>query len=964
MRSILRVLLLAALAWGTWHVLGADDGPGGPLSVAPDYADPSDPHTGDPRGVGTDASGSPRGVDSPSKTPARGESGGAAAVIEIHGRVVDSARQPVGEAAITLLVRGHVRAQAASAPDGSFVVRTPAGGGPTPERATLLARRDGYAAGTGDVWLAQALAITAEPIVLEPGHDLRVRVEIDGQPSPFATIAVVGRVGANVTPFATGAADPAGVTRFAGLAAGLYEVFATLPGRGRGMVHARLPQAEGEMAVVALGGERLLDVLVVDARSGQPLAGAEVLVGDQRTLPAPTGPGYLPALPPQRTNARGRATVRGLGLEETIYVNVEAPGYVPGVWWRSGQQIALPGVSEITVQLTRPRSVMLPIYAGAAGAPADGTPLAVELSARGPAPTGPEISARVDGAYVQIDGLSQEMAVGLLTAPDGRTARFLVRAGEDLGNAVEFLRARDVRVRIVRPGGAPVPDVALHLQPADGVGSARHGSTDASGVAVFEGLASAAMAVHLQRGDAPWGGLLLGRIDLAGEETEFEFELRDRVEVRLTVTLDGQPGLPARYVVLAAGQPVAPEEIVEQPGAGELELAMRPSTDGVPFEVILRAEGYLPAAFVCDPAAARPYALDLHAAGRVLVRVSAPPDGVYALVLERYLPDGERWVPTVSQVGPGAVPHDASDGVHAFDGLVPGRYRAIDTRTGRATDPLDVGAGARSAETALDLSASVDVHGRVFGPPGTDLAQALVLVEGRHRPSDPSTGIRVSREGRFVVRGIRGEALRLTVRHPMLRSGPTVRATGGGGVVELRLEPGPTATLRLAGDPPRGTGVTGSSTSSLEVRLLRGEEIVLAVRPTLADGAYVFGGYEPGTYTLWIGLAAGSAPWERKGVELGAGTTDLGTITPSAGATLVVRALGRAPGASFWVSATALEGPLYSRHAASGADGLQARVAGLGKGRFRIEVRTAGRDLVHEQVVEIRDEGETLVEFD
>ncbi|MDF1699716.1 MAG: hypothetical protein P1V36_00960 [Planctomycetota bacterium] len=974
MKNLLRLLLLALLAWVLWLLVdgstGEDPGDLGDGSYLD--GDSAGPGDRDLRDVERDADSmvglaNPRaGVgDDPS---ARADD---PVAIELLGRVVDARRHPVAGAQVELLVAGQRRGGATTAPDGQYRMAVRAGSGSS-ARGTLLARLEGHGTGMAGVWLAEPGTLTAPPIVLEAAYRLQGRVEVDGKPSPFAQVAVVARDGGQVTPLALQSAGPDGTVTFDGLAAGLYELYALLPGRGRGTGQARLPQPEGEVAVLALGGERLLDVIVEDARTGEPVAGASVHIGDKRTLPRPSGPGYLPALPALTTNRQGRATVRGLGLEETIYVNVEAAGYIAGVWWRSSRQVARPGTSEVRVRLGRPRRVMFPIYEGDVRPPEDGTPLAVEFSGQA-VQTLDAVSARVDGSYVVVEGLPAINASGVLTAPGGLQARFTAPAGVDMGNAVQFVAPRAVRVRVHEPGGAPVAGLALRLNPMDGSGRIPPAVTDAEGVATFPAVAAVKAGVHLRVNDTPWGGPLLGRIDLSTGEEEYTFELQQRIACVLRVRIDGESALPGRYTVTAAGQRVSSEQIVEDATTGELQVSVRPPSAERAFELQFLAEGYLPASVQIEPAEGSQveHDIELRAAGRLVARVRPPDDGRYSLGLQRLHTDRKRWVPTA---GRGRAAQASSDGVHAYEGLETGRYRVVDLRSGYESRPIDLVPGA-PVEIQVDLSDSVEVQGRVQAPAGTDLTKARVLIAGRHARAQAHAGERVGADGSFRLRALRGERVELTVTHPLLAAaaaGGRATVTAPGEAVTLRLEAGVEAFFRVAGLAGASNASSGPTRSPVQVRLYKGRvggELVRTVQPVASAGVFTFGGFTPGTYALWIGLGSHHAPYTRTGVVLGRGRTDLGSITPSAGGAILIELRTGAAGSptSIWASATAVGEPRYARHASHKPGSGPLRVTGLGKGTFQVLVRASGATgsrILYEGEVVVRGSGETRLEVD
>ncbi len=976
MKLFLRIFLTVALACVLWSLLGnMDDGVDGPQDGG-SLLDPEEGEGSGVRGANDGPSGvgdGPRGAGG-AATAAGGDTSPASTdTFELLGRVVDQRRLPIADAAVQLRIGAGTPLRATTDADGIYRFPLSLRRGVPARRGALVARRKGYGAGTGMVWLRAAGAEAVAAIVLEPAHPLRVRVEVDGKPSAFATVAVARRAGGSLTPLASGSSDSAGIAGFDGLAAGLYEVLATLPGRGRGTQKVRLPQAQGDVAVVALGSERYLDVIVEDARTRRPVSGATVTIGDKLTLPAPNGPGYLPSLPTLSTNAQGRVSVRGLGEAETIYANAEAPGYAVSVWWQAHGQRADPGVNEIRVRLQRQRTVTFPIYEGEGGVPADGTALRVDAANRGSTTASGNAHGRIEGSYAIVEGLPQAALAGVLVAPDGRQARFRAPVGVDAGGAIEFLAARSVRVRVVEPDGTAVAGLGVRLNPLDGTGQVEPATTDADGVAVFERVAATKAGVHVRSGDSPWGGPLLGRLDLEDGQEQYELELEASVGFRLLLRIDGEPALPAYYTLVVAGQRVPLDEVVEDAQAGTLEVNVRPPPGDGPITVTLHATGYLPERLELDSrnAGGSPIELDLKRAGELVARVVPPADGQYSLALQRYSAATKRWVAFVSAPGPGLRPEPAGDGIHRYPGLDAGRYRVVEARSGYESRAVDVRLGMAPAEVAVDLSTSVQITGRVTAPAGTSLTRARVLVEGRDDPSNGWTGARVGGDGVYRLRALAGQTLRLRVTHPTLSAaarGGSATVVAGGKGPELRLEAGAQATFRVAGlaSGSVGTASIAGTGGGVEVKLYKGAvgaELVLSVQPERAAGTYTFGGYTPGTYTLWIAHGTQHPPTIRAGVSLAAGLTDLGTITPAQGTTLILELAGGAGSSptGIWASVTALGTPSYARSASGGPDGSVLTVPGLGKGSFRVLVRASsarGTRVLHDGTVRLDGTGE------
>ena len=943
------LLLLLAVALGAWLLLsGGGAGPGGALDGS-SYLDEPARTAPDPLAGGGDGgshlareTGSGGVADDGARARAAG------APVTLVGRVVDDRRRPVPGASVEIQWGRLTLSRGETGPDGRYRLTVPA----LTEAATrvsVTAQRTGYGLALVGAWLAGGFeALEVPPLVLLPAHVLRVRVLDEGTGALGASVAALRRDGGMLTPVARGSTDAEGRVAFDGLAAGVYEVYAARPGRGRTRAVARLPLEEGAETRIELGPERSLDILVVDARTERPVADATVELGDPRTLPAPRGPGYPPASPVLRTDRRGRVTVRGLGAGETLYVSAEARGYAPAPWFRTREQMAPPGQTEVVVRLPGLRTVTFPVTAGA---PADGSSLRVDLSSRG-LEVGAAITARMDGSYLLVEGLPDTTVPGFVIAPDGAQAQFLAAAGEAYGAALTFVPARVVRVRLVDPARKPLPGLSILLRPLEGGAPIPPAVTDGAGLAVFSGVVGRRIGVHRTTPDQPTLGLRLGEIELEDGERIYEVEVPATLGFEVAVTVDDEPRLPAEYMLLVAGRRVSDGDLVEDPATGTIQVGVSLPPGGGTLEVALHAQGYRPATAAVEATAGggERIQLALRAGGTLIARVEPPPDARYALRLERR--DGTDWVPAQPPtVGPGAPEPTAEDGYHRYAGLEDGAYRVVDARTGFTSAAVDVRAGAAPAEVRVDLGGSLSIEGRVEAPAGTALAQARVLVDGRDDPANVWAGVRPGADGHFQLRALRGERLTAFVMHPTLAAAERagrVTFTAGDAPLVLRLEQGAEAVFRVEGFEATSSPPGAAWYAPLTVQLHRGDpgrDPVLTTQPIADAGTFRFGGFAPGTYTLWIGFGAKYAPTVRRGLELGAGRTELGLITPSEGETLIFDLQEADAGfTTLWASATSVEPPAYARHGSGATSGQPLALAGVGAGRFRVVVRggTAG----------------------
>ena len=160
----------------------------------------------------------------------------------------------------------------------------------------------------------------------------------------------------------------------------------------------------------------------------------------------------------------------------------------------------------------------------------------------------------------------------------------------------------------------------------------------------------------------------------------------------------------------------------------------------------------------------------------------------------------------------------------------------------------------------------------------------------------------------------------------------------------LRMEHGRIAHFRPKPVPPPAgrPGMAGP-----RVLLYRGEpegEPVSEHALLWQGDLLVFGGWEPGTWTLWIDPGGARAPLVIRGAVLGGENVDLGEVDFPEGGRIRVRVLVRegtaAPRVSGWVQREAA--PRYLRYADAGREtdsgGVEVLVGGLGAGKFLLQV--------------------------
>jgi hypothetical protein len=217
----------------------------------------------------------------------------------------------------------------------------------------------------------------------------------------------------------------------------------------------------------------------------------------------------------------------------------------------------------------------------------------------------------------------------------------------------------------------------------------------------------------------------------------------------------------------------------------------------------------------------------------------------------------------------------------------------------------------------------------------------------------------VARDGTFSFRVAGDRALRLRVFHASLRAHPSegfVEVTGPRDGVELRLVAGPTAVVRF--EKAVMAYMNAGSKRPLAVRLFEGEPVgeprATATAMLEGDGlSAMFGGFDPGTWTVWINTPP-FVPTVLRGVVLKDGVNDLGTVTPTTGSRFVldvqVREGQDSPRYAIWL--TSEEDPGYVRSGELFA-GKQGIVTGLARGRYMVHVTPyAGTRTLPPEVIE------------
>jgi hypothetical protein len=505
-------------------------------------------------------------------------------------------------------------------------------------------------------------------------------------------------------------------------------------------------------------------------------------------------------------------------------------------------------------------------------------------------------------------------------------------------------------VRLLGPSGEPAPDRRVML---DVFGNGTGRVTDAAGEAVFPKLPRAALPVYLQ-GAGGRVGLGVARLDRGQER--LEVRLHPEILVSARVRVDGRERLPPRFGLSVSRALV---EILDvSPGDGRLEFSVLPVTAIRELEVTLVANGYVPDRVTLPVAPRTGAEFLLQRRGALTVRYATPPDGRMELRLERRGEDGSwsgnRWTR----------PDRPAPGLARFSGLAHGTYRVVDLLSGIVSPDVTVAPDLPDVAVDMDLGSLVTVSGRVEIPSGGE--RSGTGVEVRCEGVLYGRQAEVDEDGEFSVRVPGDRVVTLTASHPVYEPDPergTVTRTGSASGVVLVLSVGRQVTLDLSPELPEWRR------RQTRILLFEGEpgpdpDVVL--RFAVAGDRLTLAGAEPGTWTLFVDVP-GSAPVLRREVRIGEGRSHLGRIALEAGGGIRIRLRtkeGDQPEQIF-VESRFLGEPSYVRKDNSWGV-RELRMAGLGPGRHRVEVRASSekrrKSLVRE--VESDGAGEIAIEVD
>jgi len=223
--------------------------------------------------------------------------------------------------------------------------------------------------------------------------------------------------------------------------------------------------------------------------------------------------------------------------------------------------------------------------------------------------------------------------------------------------------------------------------------------------------------------------------------------------------------------------------------------------------------------------------------------------------------------------------------------------------------------------------------------------------------------LRPDADGTFSIRIGSGMPVFLSAWHPLLGFSTPLRVAGPQDDVVLHLRAGPETLVHLKLPPG---GFKRARLGSRIVLLDKTGKPAFTTYPIRIGGTLRFGGYAPGTWTLWIDGGA-FAPTILPDVRLGKETTELKNVAFSRGSSIEVEFLlpAGAKRPPVRLRAEALGEPGYVRSTIIGGNRTPI-LTGLGKGRFRFLVRALmqGARVLDDGEVEVEGNESTKVTID
>jgi hypothetical protein len=848
--------------------------------------------------------------------------------VRVRGIVIDERRRPLAGARIETRNDAGFCAKTRSKEDGAFF-------GVVPDRPSarwlLTARTDDGHRADQPFGLRPDLG----RIVLRPARDVAVRVTQNEAPVPDARVFVRVYYGWH-EPIHVVTTDGDGRATLP-IAEVRYTLVAHKAGVGRAVVRVYESTLLPDPVLLVLQPMEPMRVRVVDRDTGEPVAGAQVMVWEQGSFKV----SHLPPLSIAPTGRDGWTTIEGVA-KEVLRLRAVAEGYPPSSDF--GRGVKRP---EGVLELGKRVQLRWQILPGDAPVPPDGTELVLKQS--------PNLSNHwaPSRGHMERTWLAVEANDGFCSpfafAPDGAIANLDYAEVDDVWGPQpsSFRRPRSLTVRLRRHDGEPAAGVRLSL---DGVGvewGCEARLTDEQGVARWTGI-------YAPKRDVKAYGAVLGTIDFGDGVTVdqvLDAKLPEPVAVVAKVTLDGKPGLPTTYELWANDfQPIIDREEAE---AGMLHCRLYHARDRV--EAMFTAEGYervvVEGAVPKEGPLRLKFPLARQGTLRIVVDDQKPGEymGHYNLALQ-------RWKEKERRFGYSGLFfrdfHSVRDGGTTVGGVSAGRYRLVYLPTGAHSDRVDYDPHRGEATLRLDFRSKATVRGRVELPPGFSYKHVLVVVEGAaQQPDDQdphwAPGRPVEKDGSFdyPVPGDRRLALRPT--HPLLEAYQEVSVQGSlhGIVLSLlegswvKLKPTPTPSFTHRWPSISGHARIPQDRDFIRVRLFFSGRELEPPRFIWDKGILKFKLPAGSKAEPWLDFP-GLAPLRLE--EMAAdepGCRDFGDVEFSKSTVLdvtIVREDGREAGLS-WLEARSLEGTDYVRVGPRGHGNGPHRIAGLLPGKVRLK---------------------------
>lgn len=571
----------------------------------------------------------------------------------------------------------------------------------------------------------------------------------------------------------------------------------------------------------------------------------------------------------------------------------------------------------------------------------------------------------IEGHELVVPGWRTDGASGYAVIPGKGIARITARPGQETGRPTAFYPLRRIELIARLPDGSAATGWYLVVRSSGNNFAQPPVKTNAEGKAVMTQLYGGPRSlVEVSVADSPrqWGGFSkgLGSVDLAKHDGHFEVVLP--AERTMHIRLEVPGGEAAGHLTAFTRIGARSLKAAKSDESGLLIVRWRPVVPDATVRVSVNVRGFTSEHEEVSLAAAEDpieVTIELHLAGSVRVAVTEPEDKRYGIDLERWNEDRQSWG-SASKFGNRHGSRADANGLVLFLPLTPGRYRVIETRSKLVSEPFDVPADGEPVRISFDASATGWVKGKVEVPEGVPFGGIRVgevgaepemgLLQTSIFDAVPLPGRRVSsKDGTFAYRVSSTEPVTLRIYHALLKPHPTkgyVTVRGPQEGVILTAVRGPVATVRF--DTPARVRANPGQLRTIAVHLYPGAVEGKGIRlPGLLDGTHMkveFGGFERGTYTVWID-APGYAPVVMKDVKLTESDVDLGEVTLKKGSVFRVNVRvkeGQSPPRLF-VAVRKLDDPTYIRSMHRSAETIT--VQGIGAGRFKVSAHAFGGGL-------------------